>query len=121
MRTLRCFTSLSAIGLVVLIIACNKPQNADEIRERTAEATSTLKQDTEAVVDGVKEGMASDKTVNINKASREDLLNLPGITQREADRIVAERPFDSTHDLVGRKIVSEAEFDKIRQQITATP
>jgi DNA uptake protein ComE-like DNA-binding protein len=59
------------------------------------------------------------KAVNINKASREDLLSLPGLTEREADRIIADRPFDDTHDLVRRRIVSEAEYDKIHDRVIA--
>jgi len=101
------------------VTACNNNQNPDQIRQQTAQATETLRRDTKAVVEGVKEGMAGDKTVNINKASREDLLNLPGITAREADRMVSERPFDNTDQLVSRRIVSQAEYDKIRDRIIA--
>jgi DNA uptake protein ComE-like DNA-binding protein len=67
----------------------------------------------------VKEGIASDKSVNINKASREDLLNLPGITEREADRIISERPLDNTDELVKRRIIPQTEYDKIRDRIIA--
>jgi DNA uptake protein ComE-like DNA-binding protein len=101
--------------------ACtNNKDNPDEIRERTAQATETMRRDTKAVVEGVKEGLRSDnKAVNINKASREDLLNLPGITEHEADRIIAARPFDDAHDLVSRHIISQAEYDKISDRVIA--
>lgn len=65
-----------------------------------------MRRDTKAVVEGVREGMHSDKAVDINKASREDLLSLPGISEREADRIIAERPYRDADDLVKRKIIS---------------
>jgi DNA uptake protein ComE-like DNA-binding protein len=71
------------------------------------------------MAEGVKEGMSSDKAININNASREDLLNLPGITQRDADRIIAERPFRSAHELVARHIIPESEYDKISDRIIA--
>jgi DNA uptake protein ComE-like DNA-binding protein len=117
----RHFLSLIALALLFAgITACtNNKDNPDEIRRQTAEATETMRRDTKAVVEGVKEGMGHDKTVNINKASREDLLSLPGITEREADRIIADRPFDSTHDLVTRHVVSDAEYDKIRDHVIA--
>jgi DNA uptake protein ComE-like DNA-binding protein len=102
------------------ITACNNRQdNPDEIRRRTAEATETMRRDTKAVVDGVKEGMHSDKAIDINKASREDLLSLPGVTEREADRMIAERPFDNADDLVKRRVVSQSEYDKIRDRVIA--
>ncbi len=102
------------------ITACtNNKDNPDEIRQRTAEATETMRRDTKAVVEGVKEGMSSDRAVNINNASREDLLNLPGMTEREADRIIAERPFKNAHELVARHVISEAEYDKIHDRVIA--
>ncbi len=96
--------------------------NSDEIRRRTAEATETMWRDTKAVVEGVKQGMHSDKSdkaVDINTASREDLLNMPGMTQHDADRIIAERPFKNAHELVARHLVSESEYEKISDRIIA--
>ena len=101
------------------ITACSNKDNPDEIRRQTAEATETMRRDTKAVVEGVKEGMSSDKTININSASREDLLSLPGMTQREADRIIAERPFKNTHELVARHLIPESEYAKISDRIIA--
>jgi competence protein ComEA len=110
--------------LVASVVGCtNTGDNPDQIRQRTAEATETMRRDTKAVVEGVKEGMSADqieaKTVNINKASREDLLSLPGITDRDADRIIADRPFADAPDLVRRRVLSQAEFDKIRDRVIA--
>ncbi|MGA9511900.1 MAG: hypothetical protein WBV55_24995, partial [Candidatus Sulfotelmatobacter sp.] len=98
------YLPLTALALALTtVVACTTKDNPDEIRQRTAEATETMRRDTKAVVDGVKEGMGHDnKAININKASREDLLTLPGMTEHEADRIIAERPYDDSHDLVTR-------------------
>ncbi len=105
---------------LVYLTACTTKDNPDEIRQRTAEATETVRRDAKAMAEGVKEGMARDKkTVNINRASREDLLTLPGITEHEADRIIAERPYDNTDDLVRRHVVPREEFDKISDRIIA--
>jgi DNA uptake protein ComE-like DNA-binding protein len=101
------------------LTACNSKDNPDEIRQRTAEATATVRRDAKAVAEGVKEGMSRDKTLNINKASREDLLTLPGITERQANRIIAERPFDDAHDLVTRRVLSQEEYEKIRNRVIA--
>jgi DNA uptake protein ComE-like DNA-binding protein len=72
------------------------------------------------MAEGVKEGMGRDKkAVNINHASREDLLNLPGISEHEADRIIAERPYDNTEDLVRRHVLPREEYEKISDRIIA--
>jgi DNA uptake protein ComE-like DNA-binding protein len=109
----------SVLASVGGLTGCSTKDNPDEIRQRTADATATMKRNAKAVAEGVKEGMSRDKTLNINKASREDLLTLPGITERQADRIIAERPFDDAHDLVTRRVVSQEEYDKIRNRVIA--
>jgi DNA uptake protein ComE-like DNA-binding protein len=117
--------SLTAIAFVLATViacttACTTKDNPDEIRQRTAEATETVRRDTKAVVEGVKEGMGRDnKAININKASREDLVALPGVTEHEADRIIADRPYDDAHDLVTRHVLPQAEYDKISDRLIA--
>src|ERR1017187_9501518 len=118
--------NLRSVLLVALALpligatACSSKDNPDEIRRQTAEATETMRRDTKAVVEGVREGMrSSDKAIDINSASRADLLNLPGMTQHEADRIIAERPFKNAHELVARHVIPQAEYDKISDRIIA--
>jgi DNA uptake protein ComE-like DNA-binding protein len=117
--SLRCSWLIVVALLFAVIIACTTSDNPDQIRQRTAEATATMKRDTKAVVEGVKEGLGGQKTINLNKASREDLLSLPGVTERQADRIIADRPFADAHDLVKRRVLSEAEYAKISDRVTA--
>jgi DNA uptake protein ComE-like DNA-binding protein len=123
MKCARFNCNLTSMALLTLLFAslsaCTTKDNPDEIRRRTAAATETMRRDAKAVAQGVKEGMSSDKTININKASREDLLTLPGINDRHADRIIAERPFAATHDLVTRRVLSPEEYDKIRDRVVA--
>src|SRR3982075_1408302 len=107
------------VGTIASLTGCTTKDNPDEIRQRTADATATMKRDAKAVAEGVKEGMSRDKTLNINKASREDLLTLPGISEHQADRIIADRPFNDAHDLVSRRVLSQEEYDKIRNRVIA--
>src|SRR5579872_309153 len=82
-------TITALVGLAIAAgVACAPNQSPDQIREKTAEATSTLKRDTKAVAEGVKEGLTSDhkKSVDLNKASKDELSSLPGITTAKADR-----------------------------------
>ena len=48
-------------------------------------------------------------------------MELPGITRRDARRIIANRPYRDKRDLVTRRIVTSAEYASIRDQITAKP
>lgn len=107
-------------ALLFLLTGCGqKPQNPDELREKTADATAQLKTDTKAVVEGVREGLSRDKTINLNTATQEQLETLPGVTHIRAGRVIAGRPYDDPHDVVTRHILSEQEYKRIADRITA--
>jgi len=96
--------------------ACTN-QSPDQIRQKTAEETAAIKRDTKAVAQGVKEGLSNKRTVDLNKASKDDLASLPGLTPHQADRIIAERPYASSHQLVTRHVLSEDEYSQIQDRV----
>jgi competence protein ComEA len=99
-------------------LACAPNQSPDQIREKTAEATSALKRDTKAVAEGVKEGLTSKRSIDLNKGSKDDLESLPGINSARAERIIAERPYASARQLVTRHVLSEDEYAQVRDRVT---
>lgn len=67
-------------------------------------------------------GAATDtrgSTVDINSASAEELDALPGVGKATAKRIIDNRPYSSKQDLVDKKVVSQATYDKIKDKIVA--
>ena len=111
---------LIVLSSSLVLTACPN-QNPDQIRQKTAEETAALKRDTKAVAQGVKEGLSSKKSVDLNKASKDDLASLPGITAEQADRIIAERPYANTHQLVTRRVLSEDEYSKVQDRVVVNP
>jgi DNA uptake protein ComE-like DNA-binding protein len=110
--------SLIIVLLSLLFAGCTQKQpNPDEIREKTADATAQLKSDTKAVVEGVREGLSRDKTVNLNTASEDQLITLPGVTHTRAARVIAGRPYDDPHDVVTKHILSEEEYKRIKDRV----
>lgn len=105
---------------VSLCTACTN-QSPDQLREKTAEETSAIKRDTKAVADGVKEGLSNKKSVDLNKSSRDDLSSLPGINSQKADRIIAERPYANTHQLVTRRVLTEDEYAQVQDRVVVNP
>jgi len=103
-------------------VACStQKQSPEDLKERTAEATKELKQNAKAVAEGVKEGLSSkDKQVNLNTASKDDLMSLPGMTSDWADGIIDARPYYAPNDVVKRRIVPKSEYDKIADKITTS-
>jgi DNA uptake protein ComE-like DNA-binding protein len=97
--------------------ACGAKQNPEQLKERTAQTTAELKSDAKAVASGIREGWSRDKPLDINHASKEQLVSLPGISAGEAERIVANRPYEGTQDLITKHVITQREFDQIRDRI----
>lgn len=112
---------LLLMGLLVMGLAgcSHESRSPDAIRSDTANATAAAARDTKAAVEGVVDGLRRKGPMNINKASKDDLETLPGVTPGIADRIIAGRPYDTGADLYHRRIVSKAEYDRIAEKIQA--
>lgn len=61
------------------------------------------------------------KIIDINTATKPELMKLSGIGDSEADRIIAGRPYHSKADLTTRKIVPTGIYLQIRRKIMAKP
>jgi DNA uptake protein ComE-like DNA-binding protein len=121
-------------------IACTQaPNNDQEIRQKTAEATRNAKegakdlaQDTKkaagkavegvnAAAQGVRDGLAPDSEhpLDINSASVASIATLPGISLTKAHDIVKGRPYTSTHQLVSKGLLTPEQYSKISDRIVA--
>src|SRR4029077_3399710 len=74
--------------------------------------------------DGVAQSRAAPPAANlidINSASRDDLMNLDGIGEVRADAIIRARPFRAKTELVERRLIPEALYEKIADKVMARP
>jgi DNA uptake protein ComE-like DNA-binding protein len=136
-------TALLAISASIFLGACQDQsktaeQQDKEIRQKSAEATATIKEGAKetadetkkaaddagrklnAVAEGVKDGLHSGSgRIDVNAAPEDNLTTLPGISEAKAKQIVKARPYGSTHDLVAKGILSESQYERISTRITA--
>jgi competence protein ComEA len=59
--------------------------------------------------------------IDLNSASRDDLMSLDGIGEVRADAIIRARPFKAKTELVERRLIPEALYDKIADKVVARP
>ena len=107
------------IMLLVALGGCTQQQNPQDLKEKTAQATAEVKRDAKAVAEGIREGWSRDKPLDLNTATKEQLLSLPGVTSAEADRVITGRPYNEPGEVVTRRIIPKAEYDKIADRVTA--
>lgn len=123
MRTGKITLALSAGALALGLAGCNSNQGPtpEQVRQKTADATATLKDDARALGQGVRDGLtrpSAEKPADLNHASKAQLMGLPGVDDATADRIIASRPYSSEHELLERHIVSRDEYNKIADSVT---
>ncbi|HEX6977457.1 MAG TPA: helix-hairpin-helix domain-containing protein [Patescibacteria group bacterium] len=56
--------------------------------------------------------------VNINEATLNELDTLPGIGPVYAQKIIDNRPYSNTSELVSKKVLTQSVFDKIKDKIS---
>jgi DNA uptake protein ComE-like DNA-binding protein len=62
---------------------------------------------------------ASGELLDINSASAEKLMALPGIGEAYSKKIIAGRPYRAKNELVQKNVLPQATYDKIKDTIVA--
>jgi DNA uptake protein ComE-like DNA-binding protein len=109
--------SLALSAGALLLAGCFDSNNTRPLEKHTADATAAAKRSAGAIARGVVEGLTRKGPLDINKASEKDLSQLPGVRPAQVQAIINGRPFDNTSQLVKRRILTKAQYEKIREQI----
>ena len=59
--------------------------------------------------------------VDLNAASRDELMKLPGVSAADAERIIANRPYKVKTDLVNKSVLPTGPYLALRKLVIAMP
>lgn len=93
-----------------------------ELEEKIRNAEDSVNSEIQKEKKGKKESALEGKTININTATKEELISLPGIGEKMAERIINYRNdhngFKKTEDIMKVKGIGKKKFEKLKNYIT---
>ena len=62
-------------------------------------------------------GAPEGRQLDLNSAAQNELAGLPGITDEDAARIVANRPYGNKRDLLRKKVLGERKYEQVQDYV----
>ena len=113
---------VSRLGATILALAIAYPVFAQSTSPtgKTAPANRSATAPAKvATPDATSPAPSQGELIDINTASAAELKAIPGIGDVYSAKIIAGRPYKMKDQLVSRKIIPQATYDKIKEKIVA--
>lgn len=120
---LRLISAIGAMAVALSAIAAPSPSGASAPADGRAGVPWSHPQVSEApaTVGPQRHPAEVQHYVDLNSASRQELMTLPGIGATEAGRIIANRPYLTKTELVTKDVLPIGPFLSVRRLVVAMP
>ncbi len=104
----RVLFSFYALIVALLLVTFSPAQSSGSAKASASQKSSSAES-----------ASKSSEKIDINSASKDQLQSLPGVGDVTAQKIIDGRPYKAKNELVSKKIVNKATYEKIKDQIIA--
>ena len=109
---------LFALVVATALSVAQTTPSTDKSGSATSD-TSTTTTTSKTVHHAKHSSATSTEKLDINTATKEQLEALPGIGEKYSQKIIDGRPYRAKNDLVSKKIIPRAVYEKIKADIVA--
>ena len=114
------FVAIALLLFTSLSFAADKKSETPSATGDSAKASEESVKGAKRAAPAKKKAVAAPvKLVDINSASKAELKKLPGISDAEADKIIAGRPYLTKAHLVTHKIIPVGVYENLKKLIIA--
>ena len=121
MKRLTTVLALAAFAMAISVAAF--AQGSSDTKSGSTESSmqsqSTQTAPSSEGTQSVSKKTTKEPPIDLNSATKDELMKLPGIGDAFADKIIAGRPYRAKNELVQKKIIPEATYKKIAAQVIA--
>jgi len=109
---------LSALVLATSLSFAQNDQTGASTSSNQSTTTTTTKKARKSSTASDTSSKTSGK-LDLNTATKDQLMSLPGITDADAQKILDGRPYRAKNQLLSKGIISKDEYAKVKGQIVA--
>ena len=106
----------SATGEAAKDAASATAEGTEKAASATAKGTKKAAKTTKNAVTGEN---SSSKKLDLNSATKDELATLPGVGDVTAQKIIDGRPYRAKNELVSKSVVTQSQYDQIKDQVIA--